>query len=102
LEAGDIVVLDNLKAHKSPRVTEILARKGCTVRYLPPYSPDFNPIEKAYSKLKSVLRKLAERTVAGLISFLEGCAVLFKPAECQNYFDACGYEPSELKALDTT
>jgi transposase len=67
LEEGDIVVLDNLKAHKSPRVAEILARKGCMVRYLPPYSPDFNPIENAYSKLKSALRKLAERTVAGLM-----------------------------------
>ena len=66
LEEGDIVVLDNLKAHKSPRVAEILVRKNCTVRYLPPYSPDFNPIEMAISKLKSALRKLAERAVAGL------------------------------------
>ncbi len=57
-------MLDNLKAHKSPRVAEIPARKGCMVRYPPPYSPDFNPIENAYSKLKSALRKLAERTVA--------------------------------------
>ena len=68
LEEGDIVVLDNLKAHKSPRVAEILVRKNCTVRYLPPYSPDFNPIEMAISKLKSALRKLAERAVAGFIA----------------------------------
>jgi len=102
LEEGDIIVLDNLKAHKSPRVVEILARKGCTVRYLPPYSPDFNPIENAYSKLKSALRKLAERTVAGLIAFLETCADLFKPEECENYFQACGYDPEVLLALDTT
>jgi transposase len=102
LEEGDIVVLDNLKAHKSPRVAEILARKGCMVRYLPPYSPDFNPIENAYSKLKSALRKLAERTVAGLIAFLEACADLFKPDECENYFEACGYDPAELLTLDTT
>ena len=53
LEEGDIVVLDNLNVHKGPRVAEILAKKKCTVRYLPPYSPDFNPIEKAYSKLKA-------------------------------------------------
>jgi transposase len=92
LEDGDIVVLDNLSAHKSPRVAEILARKNCTVRYLPPYSPDFNPIEKAFSKLKSVLRKLAERTVAGLIAVLEGCADLFKPQERENYFVSCGYD----------
>jgi transposase len=76
LEEGDIVVLDNLKAHKSPRVAEILVRKNCTVRYLPPYSPDFNPIEMAISKLKSVLRKLAERAVAGLIAILEGVGAL--------------------------
>ena len=102
LEEGDIVVLDNLKAHKGPRVTEILARKNCTVRYLPPYSPDFNPIEMAISKLKSALRKLAERTVAGLLAILEGCAGLFKPADYESYFTACGYDPVELAALDTT
>jgi len=102
LEEGDIVVLDNLKAHKSPRVAEILVRKNCTVRYLPPYSPDFNPIEMAISKLKSALRKLAERAVAGLIAILESCAGLFKPADCQSYFKACGYHPAELPALDTT
>ena len=102
LEEGDIVVLDNLKAHKSPRVAEILARKNCTVRYLPPYSPDFNPIEMVISKLKSALRKLAERTVVGLLAILEGCAALFKPAECENYFEACGYDPGELQALNTT
>ena len=92
LEEGDIIVLDNLNVHKSPRVAEILARKNCTVRYLPPYSPDFNPIEKAYSKLKSLLRKLAERTVAALLAILERCPDLFKPRECQNYFKACGYD----------
>jgi transposase len=92
LEEGDIIVLDNLNVHKSPRVAEILARKNCTVRYLPPYSPDFNPIEKAYSKLKSLLRKLAERTVAALVAILESCPDLFKPRECQNYFKACGYD----------
>ena len=78
------------------------ARKNCTVRYLPPYSPDFNPIEMAISKLKSALRKLAERTVVGLLAILEGCATLFKPAECENYFEACGYDPGELQALNTT
>jgi len=88
--------------HKSSRVADILARKKCTVRYLPPYSPDFNPIEMAISKPKSALRKLAERTVAGLLAVLEGCAGLFAPAECENYFKACGYDPAELPALDTT
>ena len=55
-----------------------------------PYSPDFNPIEMAISKLKSALRKLAERTVAGLLAILQGCAGLFKPADCQSHFKACG------------
>lgn len=92
LEKGNIVVLDNLSVHKSPRVAEILAKNNCTVRYLPPYSPDFNPIKKAFSKLKSVLRKLAERTVSGLIAVLESCPDLFKPTECENFFKACGYD----------
>ena len=56
----------------------------------------------AISKLKSALRKLAERTVAGLLAILEGCSGLFKPADCQSYFKACGYDPAELPALDTT
>jgi transposase len=102
LEEGDIVVLDNLKAHKSPRVAEILARKSCTVRYLPPYSPDFNPIEMAISKLKAALRKLAERTVAGLLAVLVDCAGLFDRNQCENYFKACGYDRAELQARDTT
>ena len=83
LEEGDIVVLDNLKAQKTPEWRKSWPRKNCTVRYLPPYSPDFNPIEMAISKLKSALRKLAERTVVGLLAILEGCAALFKPAECE-------------------
>jgi hypothetical protein len=61
-----------------------------------------NPIKMAISKLKSALRKLAVRTVAGLLAILEGCAGLFKPAECENDFAACGYDPAELPAFDTT
>ena len=79
LGEGDIVVLDNLNVHKSPRVAEILAKKNSTVRYLSPYSPDFNPIENAYSKLKSVMRKLAERTVAGLIASSKAAAISSNP-----------------------
>jgi transposase len=84
----DVHILDNLNVHKSPRVAEILAKKNGSVRYLPPYSPDFNPIENAYSKLKSALRELAVRTVAAL----DRCTDLFKPQECQNYFAVCGYD----------
>jgi len=92
-DEGNIVVLDNLKAHKKPDSGGNPARRNSTVRYLPLYSPDF---ESAISKLKSALRRLAERTVAGPF------AGLFKPAECKCYFEACGYDPAELLALDTT
>ncbi len=92
LSAGDVVVMDNLPAHKGPRVEELIKAAGAELRYLPPYSPDMNPIEKAFSKLKAHLRKIAERSVAGLIRALQACADIFLPAECQNYFAACGYD----------
>ena len=91
LSKGDVVVMDNLSAHKRPRVEEMIEAVGAELRYLPPYSPDMNPIEKAFSKLKAHLRKIAERTVAALMRALETCADIFKPAECENYFNACGY-----------
>lgn len=94
LSRGHIVVMDNLPAHKRPRVEELIRAAGAELRYLPPYSPDMNPIEKAFSKLKAHLRKIAERTVAGLMRALETCADIFKPAECENYFAACGYDPT--------
>ena len=91
LSPGDIVVMDNLLSHKGPSVEQLIKAAGAELRYLPPYSPDMNPIEKAFSKLKAYLRKIAERTVAGLMRALETCAGIFKPAECENYFNACGY-----------
>jgi transposase len=93
LSKGDIVVMDNLSSHKGPRVEKLITDAGAQLRYLPPYSPDMNPIEKAYSKLKAFLRKLAERTVAGLLAALDACADIFIPAQCENYFRACGYDP---------
>jgi transposase len=92
LSPGDIVIMDNLSAHKGPRVEELIRAAGAELRYLPPYSPDLNPIEKAYSKLKAFLRQIAERTVAGLVRALETCAHIFLPTECENYFKACGYD----------
>jgi transposase len=79
----------SLPSSVTPSVSKTLTTD---TRYLPPYSPDMNPIEKAFSKLKAFLRKIAERTVAGLIRALETCADIFKPAECENYFNACGYD----------
>ncbi|WP_253707075.1 IS630 family transposase [Bradyrhizobium sp. WD16] len=93
LSKGDVVVMDNLSAHKGPRVKELIEAAGAELLYLPPYSPDMNPIEKAFSKLKAHLRKIAERTVAALMRALETCADIFKPAQCANYFAACGYDP---------
>ena len=92
LSQGDVVVMDNLSSHKGPRVEQLIKAAGAELRYLPPYSPDMNPIEKAYSKLKAFLRKIAERSVAGLMRALEACANIFKSAECENYFKACGYD----------
>ena len=92
LSKGDIVVMDNLSSHKGPRVEQLIKAAGAELRYLPPYSPDMNPIEKAYSKLKAFLRKIAERSVAGLMNALQTCADIFKPVECENYFKASGYD----------
>ena len=92
LKRGDVVVMDNLSSHKGERIEQLIKAAGAELRYLPPYSPDMNPIEKAFSKLKAFLRKIAERTVAGLMAALEACADIFKPAECEHYFRACGYD----------
>jgi transposase len=94
LSKGDIVIMDNLSSHKGPNVEQLIKAAEAELRYLPPYSPDINPIEKAYSKLKAFLRKLAERTVAGLLSALDACADIFNPAQCASYFQACGYDTS--------
>jgi transposase len=94
LAPGDIVVMDNLGSHKGVRVREAIEAAGAKLLYLPPYSPDFNPIENAFSKLKALLRKAAERTVEGLWKAIGRCLDLFTPRECANYFLAAGYEPS--------
>ena len=90
LGPGEVVIMDNLSSHKGPRVRALIEAAGATVRFLPPYSPDFNPIEKAFSKLKAMLRKAAERTVDALWNAIGRLIDLFTPAECDNYFAACG------------
>jgi transposase len=92
LRPGDIVIMDNLSSHKGTKVRDLIEAAGASLRYLPPYSPDFNPIEKAFAKLKALLRKAAERTVAGLWLAIGRCLDLFSPNECQNYFAAAGYD----------
>jgi len=94
LSTGDIVIMDNLGSHKGKAVREAIAAAGASLLYLPPYSPDFNPIENAFAKLKALLRQAAERTVDGLWSAIARFIDLFTPAECRNYFAAAGYEPA--------
>lgn len=92
LRSGDVVVMDNLSSHKGPKVRQMIEAAGAELRYLPPYSPDFNPIEMAFSKLKALLRKAAERTLEGLWSAIGTVIDLFRPDECRNYFSAAGYD----------
>ena len=93
LRPGDIVVMDNLSSHKRAAVREKIEAAGATMRFLPPYSPDFNPIEKAFSRLKAMLRKIGERTVSGLWNLIGKLVDIFQPDECANYFSSCGYDP---------
>ena len=93
LASGDIVVMDNLPAHKIAGVRDAIEKAGATLLFLPPYSPDFNPIENAFSKLKALLRAKAERTVSALWDAVAAVLDLFTPDECANYFKAAGYEP---------
>jgi transposase len=93
LASGDIVVMDNLGSHKGAAVRQAIEAAGAKLLYLPPYSPDFNPIENAFAKLKALLRKAAERTVDGLWDAIGALLPAFSPAECANYFQAAGYEP---------
>ena len=92
LRPGDIVVMDNLSSHKGAGVREAIEAAGASLLYLPPYSPDFNPIENAFAKLKTMLRKAAERTVDGLWNAIGRIIDTVTPEECTNYFAAAGYD----------
>jgi transposase len=92
LRPGDVVVMDNLSSHKGPKVRALIEAAGAQLLFLPPYSPDFNPIENAFAKLKALLRKAAERTLPGLWSAIGRIVDLFNPTECANYFAAAGYD----------
>jgi transposase len=88
---GDIVVMDNLPAHKRPAVRAAIEAAGAQLMPLPPYSPDFNPIENAFAKFKALLRKAAERTIEGLERAIADALDAFTPQECANYIAAAGY-----------
>jgi transposase len=93
LAPGDIIVMDNLPAHRCAGVRPAIEAAGARLRYLPPYSPDFNPIENAFAKLKAILRKAAARTIDDLWAAIGNAPPMFTPNECANYFTAAGYEP---------
>ena len=93
LAPGDVVILDNLPAHKSASARECIEATGATLQFLPPYSPDFNPIENAFAKLKAILRKATARTLDDLWNAVRDALPRFTPSECANYFSAAGYEP---------
>ena len=84
--------MGNLSSHKRVAVRERVEAASASLVFLPPYSPDFNPIEKAFSKLKAYLRKAAERTVSGLWNLIGQIVDIFTPQECTNYFGSCGYD----------
>ena len=92
LDNGDIVIMDNLPAHKVSGVRQAIENAGANLLYLPPYSPDFNPIEMAFSKLKAMLKKAAARTINDLWQVIGNLISEFKPNECENYFKAAGYD----------
>jgi transposase len=92
LEPGDIVVMDNLPAHKNQRVTQAIEAIGCSLVYLPPYSPDFNPIENMWSKVKASLRKAAARTFDSVVDAVAEALRAVTPDDCQGYFGHCGYD----------
>ena len=91
LEPGDVVILDNLPGHKSERARQILKERGAWFLFLPKYSPDLNPIEMAFSKLKAHLRRISARTIDDLWRAVGSICDLYSPEECQNYFTAAGY-----------
>ena len=110
LRSGDIVIMDNLSSHKGPRVRKLIEAASASLLYLPPYSPplptppssawrgpwpappDFNPIENAFAKLKTLLRKAAERTIGALWDRIGNILDAFTPRECANYFATAGYD----------
>jgi transposase len=92
LRPGDTVILDNLPAHKVAGVRKAVQAAGARLLYLPPYSPDLNPIEQAFAKLKALLRTAAARTVTDLRQAIQNAFAAFTPAECRNYLAAAGYD----------
>jgi transposase len=100
LRPGDIVVMDRLQAHRGRAVARAIRKAGAGVWYLPPYSPDFNPIEKIWAKVKAYLRRVAARTTEALGEAIGQALAQVTAQDCQNCFDHCGYRATfECKVL---
>ena len=93
LEKGQIVVMDNLSAHKGFRVRELLEQRGCELIYLPPYSPDFNPIEEAFAKIKGLLRKAEARSRDALVEAMGRAISAVTPRDAEGFLEHRGYQP---------
>ena len=91
LEAGQVVILDNLCAHKPARVRELIERRDCELIYLPSYSPEFNPIEEAFAKIKSILRQAGARTKDALVEVLGEALWAISAQDARGYFEHAGY-----------
>jgi transposase len=95
LRAGQIVIMDNLAAHKSKKVEQLIQAKGCQLLFLPSYSPDFSPIEETFSKVKTYLRRVGARTREALQDALSQALLTVTPKDAQGWFRHCGYLPAE-------
>jgi transposase len=93
LRPGQVVVMDNLTAHKGERVRELIEGRGCELLYLPPYSPDFNPIEEAFAKIKAVLRKVEARSREALVEAIGTAISKVSAQDARGFFEHCGYRP---------
>ena len=91
LKRGQVVVMDNLSAHKGERVRELIEEKGCELIYLPPYSPDYNPIEQAFSKIKSYLREACARSQQRLMEVIGEALSKISASDAEGFFEHCGY-----------
>ena len=99
LESGQVVIMDNLPAHKPARVRELIEERGCELVYLPAYSPDFNPIEEAFSKVKNRLRKAKARTLQSLFESTAQALGVVSVSDARGYFEYCGYKTLQDHSL---
>jgi transposase len=99
LKAGQIVLMDNLSVHKSNWVRDLIEEKGCQLWLLPSYSPDFNPIEEAFSKVKNLIRKAKARTLEALFAATAGALGAVSEEDARGFFEACGYKTHQDHSL---